>query len=75
MHNSEKWSSVFMSPVPASIDRSCFLINNAFVGTQGTECSPVLPYQCREQVIIYFSCPAEIGSSMKDTMCINNWLK
>lgn len=66
---------LFMSPVSTSIDRSCFLINNAFMGAEGTECSPVLPYQCREQLIIYFSSPAEIGSSMKDTMCTTKWLK
>lgn len=36
---------LFMSPLSTSVDRSCFLINNAFVGTEGTECSPVLPYQ------------------------------
>lgn len=66
---------LFMPPVSTSIDRSSFLINNAFMGTEGTECSPVLPYQCREQVIIYFSSPAEIASSANDTTCINNWLK
>lgn len=63
-----------MSPVSTSIDGSCFLINNAFVGTEGTECSSGLPYQHREQVTIYFSNPAEIRSSLNDTMCINNGL-
>lgn len=56
---------LFTSPVSTSIDWSCSLINNAFLGTEGTECSPVLPYQCREQVAIYFSSPAEIRSSQK----------
>lgn len=58
----------FMPPVSTPLDRSCFLINNAFVGTEGTECSPVLPLQGREQVTIYFSSPAEIRSSLKDTV-------
>lgn len=64
-----------MPPVSTSIDRSCFLVNNVLVGTEGTECSPVIDYQDREQVTIYFSSSAEIRSSLKDTACINNWFK
>lgn len=38
--------------------------------TEGTECFPVLPLQCRNklELVFFFSCPTEITSSLEDNV-------
>ena len=55
-------------------NRSIFLINNAFMRTEGTECFPVLPFQPREQVTTYFFCTTEIASSLENIVSVSTEL-